>query len=348
MEQPKKWTSSRLRDYLLALEEKRQENLLPKPEKEDTSLLEEEKNMSPAAIRAEREEKEAMEALRAAREKVETPIPTPAGEALSREGDAALRRGEESRRAANGQNAALGQRESDYFDQQDGRYEALLREVIGGNYRNNPAARALLDAYAAEGEKNARHALASAAADNGGNPDSYAAAQAARQRGDASLAGTQAALDAYGKQLDRWLAVLRAAGGDAGDLFGAMQKNADSAAASAKDDLSLGASLLGGAAEAESDARKTNASLYSSLLSQYEKRRKEHNEALEKEAAQNAPSPMQIDREYDAMTTGTPGTPAAYSAVDALIALWEKYPAMRTYLEKKYAALSAAYSSRDD
>ena len=47
-------------------------------------------------------------------------------------------------------------------------------------------------------------------------------------------------------------------------------------------------------------------------------------------------SPMQLDREYDAMTKEGPNSSAAYTPVDALILLWDKYPTMHAYLLEKY------------
>ena len=47
-------------------------------------------------------------------------------------------------------------------------------------------------------------------------------------------------------------------------------------------------------------------------------------------------SPMELDREYEQMLNPENGVYPKYSATDALIILWKKYPGMQDYLLQKY------------
>ena len=80
----------------------------------------------------------------------------------------------------------------------------------------------LMAQYQLGGQSAAKGALASGAAGNSGNIDSYAAANANRQQLAYTTAGTQAALDAYAQQLAAWQ---NAFGGAAGLLDSAAMRN---------------------------------------------------------------------------------------------------------------------------
>ena len=80
----------------------------------------------------------------------------------------------------------------------------------------------LMAQYQLGGQSAAKGALASGAAGNSGNIDSYAAANANRQQLAYTTAGTQAALDAYAHQLAAWQ---NAFGGAAGLLDSAAMRN---------------------------------------------------------------------------------------------------------------------------
>lgn len=208
--------------------------------------------------------------------------------------------------------------------QQD-RYTALLDRLSTGSYRDDAVAREIIEAYGKAGERASAHATADAAADNGGNPDSYAAGQAARQRLAFTDAGEEAARTYYGEQLDRLLTALRATSADVGELWGDVQENVDAAQKSAKDDLSIGADLLKQLAELDLSDKELAVDTLSSLL-----------QAAGKGNTASEISPMQLDREYDAMTKAGENSSAAYTPVDALILLWDKYPTMHAYLLEKY------------
>lgn len=89
----------------------------------------------------------------------------------------------------------------------------------------------LMAQYQLGGQSAARGALASGAAGNSGNIDSYAAANANRQQLAFTTAGTQAALDAYAQQLAAWQ---NAFGGAAGLLDSAAMRNNEALETGAK------------------------------------------------------------------------------------------------------------------
>ncbi len=210
-----------------------------------------------------------------------------------------------------------------YTKKQDGRYDELLREIAEGDYRQNTGAKEILAEYAAQGNSAAAHSLADGAAANGGNPDSYAAAQAARSRLALTEAGNAAARNYYGEQLDRLLKVISASGADMDDLYGRIQDNVDGKRGAAEDALSLGADLLSELASLQNDRRTDDLKELSSLLARAE------------EAKGEEISPMELDQEYAALTDTAKGA-EALSPVDALIRLWKKYPGMQDYLREKY------------
>lgn len=212
-----------------------------------------------------------------------------------------------------------------FTGKQDGRYDQLLQAIAQNDYAKAPGSGEILSRYEQAGEKAAGHAIAESAADNGGNPDSYAAAQANRQRLSFTEAGEAQAAAQYGEQLDRLLTAIQASSGDLSDLFSLLQDNTDSDREAAADHIAAGESLFSSLLDAQNDARDTSAETLSTLFDQLTSGRYLGNL-----------SPMQIDREFLQLTTPGDGTQSAYSDRDALILLWDKYPTMRTYLLEKY------------
>ena len=210
-----------------------------------------------------------------------------------------------------------------YAGKQDGRYDELIREIAEGDYRNSKGAQAILSEYERDGKNAQEHSLADGAAANGGNPDSYAAAQAARSRLAMTEAGEKAARTYYGEQLDRLLKAITSSGADMDSLYRRMQDHIDGQNEAAGDDLSIGADLLSELASLQNDRRTDDIKELSSLLSRAEE-------------TKNTPtvSPMEVDREYDALTD--PKGEHALTAVEALIRLWRKYPSMQEHLLQKY------------
>ncbi len=212
-----------------------------------------------------------------------------------------------------------------YENQQNGRYGELIREITRGDYRKNAGAQAILEEYRASAAREGEHAFADGAAANGGNPDSYAAAQAARGRLAVTKAGEEAARAYYGEQLDRLLAAITASGTDMNRLYETIQGNVNERSDAAKDSLSIAADLLRDLNEEQNDRRESDTEILSSLL-----------ERAEDKAEIGMVSPMQVDREYKDLIAGTKGKEAK---INALIKLWQKYPSMQEYIVEKYSEL---------
>ncbi len=257
-----------------------------------------------------------------------------------------------------------------FAGKQDGRYDALISQISEKGYKDFAGVGDLLAYYAAQGDRAAGNAAANAAADNGGNPDSYAAAQAARKRLDFADAGTEAALGYYNAQLDKWLAAIRAAGADAGDIYGLMQDNVDGTHAAATDEGKLGEALFASLADMENTRAEAEADAFSALLSHYAKLQASGgtgngtanggaagtgSAAGGAGSATNgaggeavAISPMEIDQEYELLLNPKNGVYPKYSATEALILLWKKYPQMHEYLLQKYdKVLNPDYEFKD-
>jgi hypothetical protein len=234
------------------------------------------------------------------------------------------------RESAEGKGEALFEALMSFAGKQDGRYDALIGQISDKGYRDFAGVSDILADYAAAGDRAAGKAAGAAAIENGGNPDSYAAAQAARKRLDFTNAGNAAALDYYNGQLDRWLATLQAAGDDAGELYALLQQNVDGTHEAATEEGKRGESIFASLTDLQGVKEKADADRFSSLLSHYGK--------VREESKASAVSPMEIDREYDALIKGVGGD-TALSPSEALISLWKTYPTMHDYLLGKYKEL---------
>lgn len=248
-------------------------------------------------------------------------------EQLAAQAEALLGAGQEERQSTNAKSDALYDALVNFTTKQDGRYDSLLEMILANDYKSaGSVGQNIFYDYLTEGKRAAANAAAAAAGENGGNGDSYSAALAARAMQEAAGEGDGAAREYYGEQLDRILKVLGAASGDMTDLFNATQNNVDTAQDAASDDLSLGGNLLQSLADAQAAGQKIELSVFSELL----------DKATKAEAATGtATSPMQIDREYKQMTSLAEGGGRMLPA-DALIALWDKYPDMQSYILQKY------------
>ncbi len=237
--------------------------------------------------------------------------------------------GESERVHANEKSDALYAALSAFANKQEGRYDTLYDMVFRNDYKSNAGAAEILYGYLANGGTAAGHTYAGAAGQNNGNGDTYAAALSASTKNEYARTGDAAARQYYGEQLDRMLAVLQAASGDMTDIYGAMQDNIDTAQDTANRDLSIGADLLATLIDAQESAKKNEANIYSDLLGDAHK----YSDA--------SISPMELDTLYKELTEGKDGL-AAMSPSNALVALWNKYPDMRSYIMQKYSDLSAS------
>ncbi len=298
-------------DYLNSLLKENNPFTATPKENDDALLRAERKNEDVAAA-----EKE-LEKVKAESDAHLEKVDAAAGERLSL--------GEGEKKTTASKSRALYDLLLDFTKKQEARYDGLLSELKSGSYLDSDGAKTILSSYEEQGRLAAGHTLAEAAGENGGNPDTYAAAQGNRQRLSFLDAGHEAARNYYGEQLERLLSAVRASSSDMGDLYGAVQKNIDEAGARADNDLSIGADLL----KILSDAKDQREERAEKALSE------------ERERAYEAASvsPMEIDEEYKLLIRERVNGKPKYSAAEALNILWDKYPAMRDYIKSKYKSV---------
>lgn len=106
---------------------------------------------------------------------------------------------------------------SQYMGEQTARYDDLYDWLKNTNYYDTDTAKNIMSYYNAQGGKAANEATAEGMAQNSGNIDSYAAANALRQQLDFTNAGNQAVLNQYNAQAGNMLDTLKALGVDVGD-----------------------------------------------------------------------------------------------------------------------------------
>lgn len=113
--------------------------------------------------------------------------------------------------------AALNELIKQYMGEQSGRYDDFYDWLKTGNPYETDVAKSIMQYYNAQGGKAANEVTAEGIAQNAGNIDSYAAANALRQQLDFTNAGNQAVLNQYNAQSGKMLETLKALGVDVGD-----------------------------------------------------------------------------------------------------------------------------------
>ena len=112
---------------------------------------------------------------------------------------------------------ALNELIKQYMGEQSGRYDDLYNWLKTSNPYESDVAKSIMQYYNAQGGKAANEVTAEGIAQNAGNIDSYAAANALRQQLDFTNAGNQAVLNQYNAQSGKMLDTLKALGVDVGD-----------------------------------------------------------------------------------------------------------------------------------
>ena len=115
----------------------------------------------------------------------------------------------------------------EYVEDLGERYDALLDKLTNSNYRDIDSYRSILDEYTALGEKMAKNASTSSAADNSGNFDSFSAANAHRQAIAYKNAGETAAAEAYDRDIDRYAKLLGDYAEDTKDAYSLYSTSAE-------------------------------------------------------------------------------------------------------------------------
>lgn len=113
--------------------------------------------------------------------------------------------------------AELNELIKQYIGEQSGRYDDLYNWLKTSNPYETDVAKSIMQYYNAQGGKAANGVTAEGIAQNAGNIDSYAAANALRQQLDFTNAGNQAVLNQYNAQSGKMLDTLKALGVDVGD-----------------------------------------------------------------------------------------------------------------------------------
>jgi hypothetical protein len=243
--------------------------------------------------------------------------------------DVALNRGNAESERASAHSGALYDLLLGFTKKQESRYDRLLSELESGDYLASDAAKSIVDSYTARGREAAGHAAAEAAAANGGNPDTYAAWQANRQRLAFEEAGQAAAREYYTERLENLLSALRGSSADIGSLYGGLQDNVEASDKRAQNDLSIGAELLKALAAAQAKDKESTLDVLSQLAGKTE--------------AGEAISPMEIDLAYNALMAEEVMGKKKHTPTTALKLLWDRYPAMREYIAKKYEDVVGPY-----
>ena len=110
----------------------------------------------------------------------------------------------------------------------ESKYNTLFEDLRTGDYTKEPYYQTILDSYGIKGDAAANDASASGAAANGGNLDSYAAANAKRQELAYKNAAESAALNAYNSEVASLLKTLGDLGVNVNDLYKTWASELDS------------------------------------------------------------------------------------------------------------------------
>ena len=116
-------------------------------------------------------------------------------------------------------------------------YKELFGNIQGGDYTKKPYYQTILESYGLAGDAAADNAVAGIAGSNGGNLDSYAAANAKRQQLAYKNAAQGAALDAYNAEIGNLIKTLGDMGVNVNDLYATWAQNLASERGTAADVL---------------------------------------------------------------------------------------------------------------
>lgn len=116
-------------------------------------------------------------------------------------------------------------------------YKDLFGNIQSGDYTKKPYYQTILESYGLAGDAAADDAVAGSVGSNGGNLDSYAAANAKRQQLAYKNAAQGAALDAYNAEIGNLIKTLGDMGVNVNDLYATWAQNLDSERGTAADVL---------------------------------------------------------------------------------------------------------------
>lgn len=116
-------------------------------------------------------------------------------------------------------------------------YKDLFGNIQSGDYTKKPYYQTILESYGLAGDAAADDAVAGSVGSNGGNLDSYAAANAKRQQLAFKNAAQSAALDAYNAEIGNLIKTLGDMGVNVNDLYATWAQNLASERGTAADVL---------------------------------------------------------------------------------------------------------------
>lgn len=116
-------------------------------------------------------------------------------------------------------------------------YKDLFGNIQSGDYTKKPYYQTILESYGLAGDAAADNAVAGSVGSNGGNLDSYAAANAKRQQLAYKNAAQGAALDAYNAEIGNLIKTLGDMGVNVNDLYATWAQNLHSERGTAADVL---------------------------------------------------------------------------------------------------------------
>lgn len=116
-------------------------------------------------------------------------------------------------------------------------YKDLFGNIQSGDYTKKPYYQTILESYGLAGDAAADNAVAGSVGSNGGNLDSYAAANAKRQQLAYKNAAQGAALDAYNAEIGNLIKTLGDMGVNVNDLYATWAQNLASERGTAADVL---------------------------------------------------------------------------------------------------------------
>ena len=174
----------------------------------------------------------------------------------------------------NNTNAQSGKYQNElykYMGDQSARYDNLNNYNLNANPYTSDIGKSIMQNYQLQGYNASQNAAANVAGDNGGNIDSYAAANANRQQLAFTNAGNEAVRNDFNSRVANSLSILQSLGVDVGDAFDKIQTNIDSGVTQNKNLMDSANTMAQTAVNgsAASDEIRTNAatSLLSNLTS---------------------------------------------------------------------------------
>ena len=130
--------------------------------------------------------------------------------------------------SVNAQNSKLQNSIYDYANAQSGRYDSLNNYNLNTNPYTSDIGKSIMSNYQLKGYNASQDATANVAGDNGGNIDSYSAANANRQQLAYTNAGNEAVLNDFNSRVANSLSILQSLGVDVGDAYDKVQTSINS------------------------------------------------------------------------------------------------------------------------